>query len=244
MRLTGTAAMITGSSRGLGRAVALRYAREGARVSLCSRTPKEIEAVAQEIRRAGGEAIGLKADVSQERDVDRLTAMTLKAFGRLDVLVNNAGVLTPRAPIHQVKVTDWDATLAVNLRGAFLCIRSVLPHLLKQGSGSVINVSSGAGKRRAPTWGPYAVSKFGIEGLTGAVAEETRGSGVRVNAINPGGTRTSMRASAYPEEDPTQLQTPEDIAGIFVYLASDASREVTGLSLDAPDWMKEHPERP
>jgi NAD(P)-dependent dehydrogenase (short-subunit alcohol dehydrogenase family) len=234
--------MITGSSRGLGRAVALRYAREGARVSLCSRTPKEIEAVAQEIRRAGGDAIGLKADVSQERDVDRLTAMTLKAFGRLDVLVNNAGVLTPRAPIHQVKVTDWDATLAVNLRGPFLCIRSVLPHLLKQGSGSVINVSSGAGKRRAPTWGPYAVSKFGIEGLTGAVAEETRGSGVRVNAINPGGTRTSMRASAYPEEDPTQLQTPEDIAGIFVYLASDASREVTGLSLDAPDWLKEHPE--
>lgn len=242
MRLAGTAAIITGASRGLGRAVAERFAREGVRVSLCSRTPKDIEAVAQVIRRAGGEAIALKADVSQERDVDRLTAMTLKAFGRLDVLVNNAGILTPRAPIHQVKVTDWDATLAVNLRGPFLCIRSVLPHLLKQASGSIINVSSGAGKRHAPTWGPYAVSKFGIEGLTGAVAEETRGTGVRVNAINPGGTRTSMRAFAYPEEDPRHLQMPDDVAGIFVYLASDASREVTGQSLDAPDWLNQHPE--
>ena len=242
MKLAGVVAIVTGASRGLGRAVALRYAQEGARVAICSRTPKEIEAVAQAIRRGGGEAFAVKADVSQERDVDRLTAMTVKAFGRIQVLVNNAGVLVPRAPIHHVKVTDWDATMAANLRGPFLCIRSVLPHMLSQRGGSIINVSSGAGKRHAPLWGPYAVSKFGIEGLTGVVADEVRAQGIRVNAINPGGTRTEMRAKAYPQENPMRLPVPEELTGLFVYLASEASGDVTGMSLDAPDWLTQHPE--
>ena len=242
MKLAGVVAIVTGASRGIGQAVAECFAREGARLVLCSRSAPDVEGVARTIRHAGGEAIGLKADVSQERDVDRLTAETLKAYGRADVLVNNAGLITARAPIHQVKVTDWDAVMAVNLRGPFLCIRSILPHLLKQGSGSIINVSSGAGKRAAPSWGPYAVSKFGIEGLTQAVAEETHGTGVRVNAINPGGTRTQMRAAVYPEEDPQQLATPEERTGVFVFLASEASRDVTGQSFDTWTWLAEHPE--
>lgn len=241
-RLTGTVAIITGASRGLGRAVTLRFAREGASVAICSRTPKDVEVLAKEVRRLGSDALAVKADVSQERDVDRLVAMTLQALGHVDVLVNNAGVLTPRAPIDQVKVTDWDLTMAVNVRGPFLCMRAVLPHMRPRRRGSIINVSSGAGKRPAPLWGPYAVSKFGIEGLTALAAEEMRADGIRVNAVNPGGTRTTMRSQAYPEEDPAQLPPPEDLTGIFAYLASEASRDVTGLSLDARDWLAQHPE--
>ena len=241
-QLTGLVAIITGASRGLGREMALRFAREGARLAICSRAPEEVEVVAKDVRRLGGEVLALKADVSQERDVDRLVAMTQKTFGRIDVLINNAGTLTPKAPIDQVKVSDWDRTIATNLRGPFLCIRDVLPHMRAQGGGSIINVSSGAGKRPAPRWGPYAVSKFGIEGLTALAAEETRGQGIRVNAVNPGGTRTAMRAQAYPEEDPIRLPQPEELTGIFVYLASEASREVTGMSLNAPEWLNQHPQ--
>ena len=242
MRLEGAVAIITGASRGLGRAVAIRFAEEGAKLSLCARQAAAVEETAQEIRRRGGSVLALKADVASDRDVDRLVAMTLKTFGCIDVLVNNAGVLTPKAPLQEVRVNDWELSMAVNLRGPFLCMRAVLPHLLAQRRGSIINVSSGAGKREAPLWGPYAVSKFGVEGLTLLAAGETRGSGVRVNAVNPGGLRTAMRASAYPDEDPMTLPTPDAITGVFVYLASEASHEVTGQSLDAREWLTAHPE--
>ena len=240
MRLSGTATIVTGASRGLGRAVALRFVREGSRVAICSRSPQEIEAVAKEIRRLNGDVLAVKADVSQERDVDRLVSMTLKTFGQIDALINNAGILSPRTPVEQVRVTDWDATIAANLRGPFLCMRAVLPHMRLRRSGSIINVSSGAGKRPAPLWGPYAASKFALEGLTALAAEETRADGVRINAVNPGGARTAMRAAAYPEEDPMRLPHPEALTGLFVYLASQESRE-TGESLDAPEWLNQHP---
>ncbi len=241
MKLTGTVAIITGASRGLGHSVAMRFVREGAKVAICSRTPIGIEEVARDLRRAGGEVLAVKADVSQERDVDRLVSMTMKQFGKLDVLINNAAVLTPRGPIHQMKVTDWDLTMAVNLRGPYLCMRGVLPHFFAQKRGAIVNVSSGAGKRPAPGWGPYAVSKAGVESLTASVAEEVRAHGVRVNAVNPGGTRTAMRAAAYPQEDPMRLPVPDELTGVFVYLASEASTE-TGQSLDAPEWLASHPE--
>lgn len=241
-RLQGTVAIVTGASRGLGRAVARRFATEGARSVICSRTAPAVEEVARELRRQNAQVLAVKADVSSERDVDRLVSLTLKTYGRIDVLVNNAGVLTPRAPVHQIRVTDWDLTIAVNLRGPFLCMRGVLPHMLTQRQGSIINVSSGAGKREAPSWGAYAVSKFGLEGLTLVAAGETRGTGVRVNAVNPGGNRTTMRAAAYPEEDPMTLPAPDELTGIFVYLASSASKDLTGESIQGRDWVQEHPE--
>ena len=242
MKLAGLSAVITGASRGLGRALAIRFAKEGAGIVICSRTAGEIETVAQELRRKGSKVLAVKADVSKERDVDRLKKVAFETYGRIGVLNNNAGILTPRAPIHEVKVVDWDASIAVNLRGAFLCVAAFLPQMLAERHGSIVNISSGAGKRHAPLWGPYAVSKFGIEGLTGLMAEETREAGVRVNAVNPGRSRTAMRATAYPDEDPMRLPTPEDITGIFVYLASDASNSVTGQSLEALEWLKRHPE--
>lgn len=240
MKLAGTVAIITGASRGLGRSLAMRFAREGAKIAICCRSPIGIEEVAREIRHAtGGEVLAVKADVSQERDVDRLAAMTLKQFGKLDVLINNAAVLTPRGPLQTLKVTDWDQTMAANLRGPYLCTRAVLPHFIAQKRGVIINVSSGAGKRPAPGWGPYAVSKAGLESLTASVAEEVRAHGIRVNSVNPGGTRTAMRAAAYPQEDPMRLPEPEALTGVFVYLASDASTE-TGQSVDAPEWLATH----
>lgn len=243
MKLAETVAIITGASRGLGRSIAVRFAREGAKIAICSRAPIGIEEVAREIRRAcpGAEVLAVKADVSQERDVDRLVSMTLKQFGKLDVLINNAAVLTPRGPIQTLRVTDWDLTMAANLRGPYLCTRGVLPHFLAQKRGAIINVSSGAGKRPAPGWGPYAVSKAGIESLTASVAEEVRGAGIRVNAVNPGGTRTAMRAAAYPQEDPMRLPAPDELTGVFVYLASGASQD-TEQSIDAPEWLERHPE--
>lgn len=240
MRLQGLVTIVTGASQGLGRAIALRFAREGAHVVICGRDARTIEEAARDIRRSGS-VEALRADVSVDRDVDRLAATAL-AKGRLDVLVNNASVLAPRAPLHQVRIPDWDLNMAVNVRGPFLCTRAVLPHMLKQRAGSIINVSSGAGKREAADWGAYAVSKFAVEGLTKVTAGETRGTGVRANAVNPGGLRTRMRAAAYPDEDPMTLPTPDEITGIFLFLASGASHDVTGQSLDAPDWLKEHSE--
>lgn len=242
MRLRDTVAIVTGAGRGLGEAVALRFAREGARLVLCGRHAPAVERVAQQIRRAKGDAVAIKADVSLEHDVDRLAKTALKTFGRIDALVNNAGVLTPKGPLQHVRAAEWDAVMAANVRGPFLCMRAALPAMLAQRSGSIMTVSSGAGKREAPLWGPYAVSKFAVEGLTLVAAGETRGAGVRVNAVNPGALRTAMRAAAYPQEDPMTLPLPEAVTGLFVYLASEASQGVTGQSLDAPAWLSEHPE--
>ncbi|MBI4354929.1 MAG: SDR family NAD(P)-dependent oxidoreductase [Candidatus Omnitrophica bacterium] len=239
-RLKNQVAIVTGAGRGLGKAVAKAFAYEGAKVILVSRTIMELEAVAKEIRQAGGEAAAVRADVSQERDVDRLIVRTLELFGTADILVNNAGILTPKGPIQSIKITDWEQTMAVNLRGPFLCIQAVLPIMLKKQSGCIINVSSGAGKRAAPLWGAYAVSKFGVEGLTKVVAEELRPYHIRVNAINPGGVQTAMRAKAYPEEDPLTLPIPDEVASLFVYLASAQAKDVTAESIDWRDWAKRH----
>jgi len=239
-RLENQVAIVTGAGRGLGKAVAKAFAYEGAKVILVSRTIMELEAVAKEIRLSGGEAAAVRADVSQERDVDRLIARTLELFGTVDILVNNAGILTPKGPIQSIKITDWEQTMAVNLRGPFLCIQAVVPVMIKKQSGCIINVSSGAGKRAAPLWGAYAVSKSGIEGLTKVVAEEVKPYHIRVNAVNPGGVQTAMRAKAFPEEDPLTLPIPDEVASLFVHLASAQAKDVTGESLDWREWAKKH----
>lgn len=241
-RLKGKVAIITGASRGIGEAVARRYAREGAKVVLVSRSPEALRKVTQAIKKEKGEALAVVADVSSEADVFQLTQATTTAFKTVDILVTSAGILTPRSPLLEVTEKEWDATMAVNLKGSFLCAREALKVMTEKKSGSVIFISSGAGKRAAPYWGPYAVSKFGVEGLMLAMAEEVRERGVRVNAVNPGGTRTGMRAMAYPDEDPKALPAPDDIAGLFVYLGSDASKEVIGQSIELREWLKKNPE--
>ena len=240
--LTGKVAVVTGASRGIGAAVARRYVKEGAKVVLASRSPEALRKVAQMIKKEGGEVLAVVTDVSIEQDVVQLMDAARTAFKTIDILVTSAGILTPRSPLSEVTEEDWERTMAVNLKGSFFCARETLKVMEKKKSGSIIFISSGAGKRSAPYWGPYAVSKFGIEGLMLAMAEEVRESGIRVNAVNPGGTRTAMRAMAYPNEDPKRLPQPEDIAGLFVYLGSDASQKLTGQSIELREWVEKHPE--
>ena len=240
--LTEKVAVVTGASRGIGAAVARRYAKEGAKVVLAGRSPETLRKVTETIKQEKGEALAVVTDVSIEADVVQLMNAACTAFKTIDILVTSAGILTPRSPLSEVTEEDWERTMAVNLKGSFLCAREALKVMGKKKSGSVIFISSGAGKRSAPYWGPYAVSKFGIEGLMLAMAEEVRGNGIRVNAVNPGGARTAMRAMAYPDEDPKKLPTPEEIAGLFVYLGSDASQKVTGESIELREWLETHSE--
>ncbi|MGB7946950.1 MAG: SDR family NAD(P)-dependent oxidoreductase [Candidatus Binatia bacterium] len=238
-KLAGKAAVITGGSRGIGRAIAAAYAREGARVFICARGEAHLNQAIAHIRSTGGEAHGRVGDKSAAAQAKAIVQAALDQFGKVDVLVNNASLLGPRVPVAEYPVSAWEEVVRVNLTGSFFMIREALKIMMPQRSGSIINVSSGVGRIGRARWGAYAASKFGLEGLTQVVADEVREFGIRVNAVNPGPTRTEMRALAYPEEDPLILATPDEVAPIFVYLASDAAAAVTGQSLDARDWLRQ-----
>jgi len=237
MKLKEKVALVTGGSRGIGKAVAAAYAREGAEVVVTARDLGGLEAAAKEIRNSGGRVVALQSDVADRHQVKDLAKEINRRFGRLHVLLNNASLLGPRVPILEYPEEEWEAVMAVNLNGPFFVIKACLPLMTAGGEGSIINVSSGVGRIGKPRWGAYAASKFGLEGLTQVLAAELQPLHIRVNAVNPGGTRTTMRAAAYPEEDPLTLATPEEITPVFVYLASDASRDVTGQSLEARDFL-------
>jgi NAD(P)-dependent dehydrogenase (short-subunit alcohol dehydrogenase family) len=238
-KLSGKVALITGGSRGIGRAIAAAYAREGASVFICARGADDLHQAIADIRATGGgEAHGRVGDKGDAAHAKAIVQGAVEQFGKLDVLVNNASLLGPRVPIAEYPVSAWEDVVRINLTGSFLMIREALKVMTPRRSGSIINVSSGVGRIGKARWGAYAVSKFGVEGLTQVLADEVREFGIRVNAVNPGPTRTEMRALAYPEEDPLTLLNPQDIVPLFVYLASDESEAVTGQSLDAQDWLK------
>lgn len=238
--LSGKVALITGGSRGIGRAIAEAYARQGAQVFICARDEKNLRAAIDEMRQSGGEIAGLAGDVGNQEDVQRIVNAAVERYGTIHILVNNASVLGPRATIANYPPAAWEEVLRINLTGLFLMTRAVLPTLLAQKAGSIINVTSGVGRRGKAQWGAYAVSKAGLEALTQVLADEVGQDGIRVNSVNPAATRTGMRAQAYPSEDPLTLPTPEEILPIFLYLASDASAAVNGQSLEARDWLRPH----
>jgi NAD(P)-dependent dehydrogenase (short-subunit alcohol dehydrogenase family) len=237
-KLAGKVALITGGSRGIGKAIALAYAREGAKLFICAREEAGLERAAEEIRSAGGEVGWLAADIAKAREVKRLVREALGRYGAIHVLVNNASILGPREPIVSYPLSAWEEVLKVNLTALFLVTKEVLGVMMPEKEGSIINLSSGVGRIGKARWGAYAASKFGVEGFTQLLAEEVKDWNIRVNAVNPGGTRTEMRGQAYPDEDPLTLPTAEEITGVFVYLASADSQGVTGRSLDARDWLK------
>lgn len=238
MKLDGKVALVTGASQGIGKAVASAFTREGAEVIVTARGRERLEAAAQEIRKSGGRVVPLQADVADRRQVEGLAEEIKRRFGKLHVLVNNASLLGPRVPVLEYPAEEWERVIAVNLHGPFCVIKDCLPLMVSAGEGSIINVSSGVGRIGKARWGAYAASKFALEGLTQVLAAELQPLHVRVNAVNPGGTRTAMRAAAYPEEDPMTLPTPEQITPVFVYLASDESRDVTGQSLEAREFLQ------
>lgn len=240
MELSGKVAMISGGSRGLGRGLARRYAEEGASLSLCARGEEELERVAGEVRELGADCVALAADVTRGDEVERWFADTRERLGPADVVVNNASVLGPRTPIADYPEAEWRRVIEINLTGAFLVARSAVAPLGETG-GSLIHVSSGVGDHGRPEWGAYCVSKNGLEALSEMMAGELEEVGIRSNAVDPGAMRTSMRAAAYPEEDPRSLPRPYEVTDVFVYLASDRSRDVSGERFRARDFADPGP---
>jgi 3-oxoacyl-[acyl-carrier protein] reductase len=231
MKLKDKVALITGGARGIGKAIALAYAREGARLAICARTASEINETVQEIEKLKADAKGWSCDVSTEDGVKDFIGNVIKRFGRIDVLVNNAGVMTRPVPITQLEVKKWDYTIAVNLRGPFLVTKSVLPVMVKQKSGSIINVSSVVGRGAYANFIAYATSKWGLEGFTQTLAAEVRSSNIHVNSVEPGYVATKL--TGYNGSQ------PESVTDVFVYLASDEANGITGKMLSSSGWKSQ-----
>lgn len=229
--------LVTGAGDGIGKAAALTYARHGASVVLHGRTLSKLEAVYDQIEQAGGAQpaiLPLQLSSASELEYSQLLATLNSQFGRLDGILHNAGVLGHIRPLAQYDVETWDEVMHVNLRAPFLLTQALLPLLEQSADASVIFTSSGVGRTARAGWGAYSVSKFGTEALSKIFAEEFKAEGrIRFNCINPGATRTAMRAQAVPDEDPQVLPSPEQIMPAYLYLMGEDSRGVTGESVDA-----------
>ena len=232
-RLAGRIALVTGASRGIGRAVTLRFAQEGAQVIVAARTQGGLEELDDEIRAAGGQrAVLVPVDLTDYDQVDAMGATIYQRFGRLDVLVGNAAVLGQMRPLTHVDPPAWEDALAINVTANWRLIRSCDPLLRQSASGRAIFVTSGVARQARAYWGVYGATKAALEALVQTYAAETEKTNIRVNLLNPGKTRTAMRAAAMPGEDPLSLKPPESLGDLFVELASaDCNRH--GERLDA-----------
>ena len=231
-RFTDRVAIVTGGGRGIGKAIVQGFARERARVVVTARTAGEIADVAHEIVLAGGEAIGVVCDVSDEASVQRMVDETISHWGRIDILVNNAATNLPNIDVVDMQPDAWRRVVDVNLTGPFLCARALLPKMIEQGSGSIVNISSIGGRHGSKGRGPYRAAKAGLINLTETLAAENFSHGVRVNCVCPGGVETEMLRVIGASLD-RQLMTPDEMANVVLYLASDDSSAVTGTSIDS-----------
>ncbi|MGH9614781.1 MAG: SDR family NAD(P)-dependent oxidoreductase [Bryobacteraceae bacterium] len=252
MLLNRKVAVITGGGRGIGAAIALKFAVNGAAVVVAARTKAEIDAVAKQVHDAGGRALAVAADVADKKHCEHLIRVATAEFGRIDILVNNAGEYGPVKPVEEIAPAEWDRVIAVHLRGAYLLTRLVLPAMYAQGAGAILNISSLSAKS-AFAWGsPYAAAKAGMLGLTRVVAAEAARKGVRVNAICPGPvTETRMSKDlghvlaerlGVSEEDQLKGflntilqgrgQTANEVAAAALFLCSEQTSAITGQSLN------------
>jgi NAD(P)-dependent dehydrogenase (short-subunit alcohol dehydrogenase family) len=229
--------LATGAGHGSGRAAAKSLAAHGATVVLLGRTVKKLEAVYDEIEADGGPQPGiypLNLLGANLEDYLELAQKLDETYGRLDGLLHNAGILGPRTPISQYDEGEWQKVMHVNLTAPFVMTRACLPLLLKSDDASLLFTSSGVGRKGRAYWGAYAVSKFATEGFMQVLADELESKdNIRVNSINPGATRTRMRAEAYPAEEAESLLTPEDIMGTYLFLFGPESRGITGKAFEA-----------
>lgn len=229
--------LITGAGDGIGKTVALGCAKHGATVILLGRQQKKLEAVYDAIVAAGGAQpaiVPMNLLTVTPDDTVGLAQTLQQEFGRLDGLLHNAAVLGERAPIEHYAPNVWLEVMQINVNAAFLLTQSLMPLLKAASDASVVFTSSGVGRKGRAFWGAYAVSKFATEGMMQVLADELdENSNIRVNCINPGGTRTKMRAAAFPAEDASKLKTPEDILPSYLWLLGPDSREVHGQSIDA-----------
>ncbi len=242
MRLKDKVAIITGASRGIGRAIALGFAQEGAYVALAARTQPELETVAQDIRALTGtpaedavppRTLVIPTDVTVEEQVEAMVKATMDAFGRVDILVNNAGVGAFR-PAYGTPLKTWEWIMSINATSTFLCTKHVWKPMRKGGGGSIINISSLSGTRIYPMYSAYSASKWAQLGFTKVTAEEGKPVNIRVNALAPGKVDTPMRANV--AEDKEKMLKAEDCVPSAVFLASEESRWITGQILEI-EWF-------
>ncbi|MDT7843138.1 SDR family NAD(P)-dependent oxidoreductase [Streptomyces justiciae] len=240
--LDGRSVIVTGAGSGIGRAAALAFAAEGSKVVVADLNAEAAEKVVGEIEGAGGTAVAVTGDLSEQAVVDRVTATAVERFGGVDVLVNNAGIMDKMSAAADVSDAEWERVIRVNLTAPFLLTRAVLPHMLKAGKGAVVNTASEAGLRGSAAGAAYTASKHGVVGLTKNLAVMYRNQGIRANAIAPGGTATGIAVDVDREAHGPQalgpyfgnvgrVSEPEEQAAAIVFLASDAASNINGVVL-------------
>ncbi len=246
MRLAGKSAIVTGAGRGIGKATALRFAREGADILVPDINPVTSEGTAREIRALGRTGIPMQMDVTHMGDIQRMVDTAMRAFGKIDILVNNAGITLVRDPLNLTEA-EWDLTLGINTRGTFFCLQAVAREMVKRKSGVILNAASISGRAGKPMMVDYCASKFAVIGITQGMALALAKYGIRVNAVAPGIVDTDMweqidrewgtlegkppgemkrtRVAAVPLG---RIETPEDVASLYAFLASDEASYITG----------------
>jgi NAD(P)-dependent dehydrogenase (short-subunit alcohol dehydrogenase family) len=238
-RFIGKVAFVTGAASGIGRATAMAFAAEGARVAILDRGAEALRDTEAAIRDAGGTVLAIACDVSEPAQVEAAVTRTVEIFGRLDIAFNNAGVENTAAPVAEIVLEEWDRILGINLRGTFVCMKHELAQMVRQGGGVVINTSSGAGIRGVAGGAAYAASKHAIIGLTKSAALDYAKSNIRVNAILPGNIETPMMdrftggdiQKAIDLEPVGRLGKPEEIAEAVLWMSADLGAFVTGASI-------------
>ena len=244
MRLKGKVAIVTGAGRGLGRASSLEMAQEGASLVILSRTPSELRETAKAIRTSGADVISIKADVAKPGDIEKVVDRTIKHFGKIDILMNNASIIGPVSPLFMIDHKEWDETMDINLRGPYLFAKAVIPYMIKQSRGKIINVTSGLGEMVMPLFAAYSVAKAGLIHLTKIMAEELEYHNIQANGLDPGVMDTRMQEEIRdlgPEilgeeisheflsmKENGILEPPEKAARLGVFLASKESDSITG----------------
>ena len=233
MELQGRRALVTGASRGIGAGVVRALAREGACVVLTGRDVQRLQGVAAQIAHAGGRSRVHAAELRDPAQREELA----QAAGPMDILVNNAGLLGECVGLQETSLASFQRVMEVNVEAVFDMCRLLVPGMLGRGYGVVLNVTSSVGVQGRAGWGAYAVSKFAVEGISQTLAADVEGSGVSVIAVNPGGTRTDMRAAAVRGEDPSTLPTPDEVAAVFVELAKAQGGAHNGERVNARAWL-------
>ncbi len=250
MRLKDKVTIVTGGGKGIGRAISTAFAAEGARVVIAARTSSSLDDTVEKIKSGGGRAKAIRTDVSDEKQVQRLVAETVKDYGKIDILVNNSGIGGPTVNVVDLRLQDWNEVLATNLTGCMLCAREVLKHMIPRRKGNIVNIGSDAGRFGYPMRSPYCVSKWGVIGLTETLAIEVGQYHIRVNCISPAAVRGERligvvtgrsKAIGVPFEELMSkitanysLQRPTEeaeVAAAAVFLASDESSGITGHTL-------------